>query len=265
VHADEVIKIRVDRLSKTYRAPGGEPVAAVREASFIVRAGEFLVILGPSGCGKSTMLRILAGLEQPTTGSVYVNALRVDGPGADRGMVFQSYTSFPWLTVEANIEFGLQLRGVAASERRAIVDHYLHATGLAAFHDKYPRDLSGGMKQRVALARTMANEPDVLLMDEPFGALDAETRWRMQELLLHVWSQTRVTIVFVTHDIEEALFLGDRIYVSTARPGRLRKEIEVPLPRPRTFSTKMAPEFSRLEMEIASLIRDALLVEGREE
>lgn len=257
MNAHEEIKIKVDNVTKIYPGPNDQSVAAVQSADFVVRNGEFLVILGPSGCGKSTLLRIVAGLEQPTDGNVYIDAIRVDGPGRDRGMVFQSYTSFPWLTVEKNIEFGLRLREEPGAKRREVVERYLRATGLLAFRNKYPKELSGGMKQRVAIARTMANEPEVLLMDEPFGALDAETRWRMQELLSNVWSETRVTVVFVTHDIEEALFLADRIYVSTARPSRLKKEIVVPFGRPRTIATKTLPEFSQLEVEIASLIRDA--------
>jgi NitT/TauT family transport system ATP-binding protein len=261
LNVHEEIKIKVDNITKTYPGPNGESVAAVKSADFVVREGEFLVILGPSGCGKSTLLRIVAGLEKPTTGNVYIDAIRVDRPGRDRGMVFQSYTSFPWLTVEKNIEFGLRLRGVLEPERRKIVNHYLRATDLVSFRDKYSKELSGGMKQRVAIARTMANHPEVLLMDEPFGALDAETRWRMQEFLLDVWSQERVTVLFVTHDIEEALFLADRIYVSTARPSQLKKEIVVPFGRPRTLATKTLPEFSHLVIEIASLIRNKGLSE----
>jgi NitT/TauT family transport system ATP-binding protein len=257
LNTSKEIKIKVDNVTKTFPGPNGQSVCAVQSADFAVGEGEFLVILGPSGCGKSTILRIVAGLEKPTTGNVYIDAIRVDGPGRDRGMVFQSYTSFPWLTVEKNIEFGLQLRGVPESERRDVVDHYLRATDLIAFRDKYPKELSGGMKQRVAIARTLANNPEVLLMDEPFGALDAETRWRMQELLLNVWSQTRVTVIFVTHDIEEALFLADRIYVSTARPSQRKDEVAVPFGRPRALATKTLPEFGRLEIQIAGLIRDA--------
>ena len=205
---EEHIKINVDNVTKTFRGPGGKSVEAVAWADFIVRRGEFLVILGPSGCGKSTLLRIVAGLEEATSGNVYVDGVRVEKPGADRGMVFQSYTSFPWLTVEKNIEFGLRLRCAATGDRREAVEHYLAATGLTEFRSTYPKDLSGGMQQRVAIARTMANAPEVLLMDEPFGALDAQTRWEMQELLLKVWSETEITVLFVTHDVEEAVFLA---------------------------------------------------------
>jgi NitT/TauT family transport system ATP-binding protein/sulfonate transport system ATP-binding protein len=252
----EDIKVNVNNVTKIYRAPDGRQVEAVASADFVVNTGEFLVLLGPSGCGKSTILRIVAGLEKPTTGQVYVNALRVDEPGPDRGLVFQSYTSFPWLTVSENIAFGLRLRGVEDKARRRSVDRYLQATGLQDFCDRYPEELSGGMKQRVAIARTLANEPEVLLMDEPFGALDAETRWQMQELLLRVWRETGLTVLFVTHDIEEALFLADRIYVSTARPSSLRKELTLPFGRPRTPETKIQPEFGRLVLEIAALIRN---------
>jgi NitT/TauT family transport system ATP-binding protein len=253
--ADGEIKIWVERVSKTYPRPNGEVVTAVARADLFVRTGEFLVILGPSGCGKTTLLRILAGLEEPTTGNVFVDGVSVTGPGNDRGMVFQAYTSFPWLTVAENIAFGLRLRGNDEKEREEVVNQYLDVTGLLDSRDKYPKELSGGMKQRVAIARTLATKPQVLLMDEPFGALDAEARWRMHELLLEIWAKTRVTVVFVTHDIEEALFLADTVYVSTARPSRQKELLRVPLERPRTLATKGLQEFIELEMDIARMIR----------
>lgn len=194
-----------------------------------VKNEEFVSILGPSGCGKSTILRILAGLEEPTSGSVQVSGEEVKGPSAKRGMVFQSYTLFPWLTVRENIEFGLKLKGMKQKERKEISDRYLELVGLERFADSYGKELSGGMKQRVAIARSLANNPEVLLMDEPFGALDAQTKQSMQQLLLDIWKKEKTTIVFITHDIDEALFLSQRIYVMEARPGRILEEIDADL------------------------------------
>ena len=248
-------KIRVEGVTKSFSTPGGESIQSVERADLVVAEGELLVILGPSGCGKSTLLRIVAGLESATSGQVYIDGVRVTGPGRDRGMVFQSYTSFPWRTVEDNIGFGLELHGVAKGEKQATINHYLEVTGLDHFRHRYPKDLSGGMRQRVAIARTLANAPQVLLMDEPFGALDAQTRWQMQELLLEIWSETRTTVLFVTHDVEEALYLADRIYISTARPSRRLRELEVPFGRPRATNLKSSEAFTHLEQEILSAIR----------
>ena len=247
--------LRVHHVSKVFEQKD-QMVTALEDTNFDVREGEFVTILGPSGCGKSTILKVIAGLTEPSSGYVLLNNQRINGPGADRGMVFQGYTLFPWLTVEQNIGFGLQLKGMAKAERRDIVQHYLELIGLGGFGAMYPNSLSGGMKQRVAIARALANDPEVLLMDEPFGALDAQTRTVMQELLLKVWEESQKTILFVTHDIDEAIFMGDRVYVMTARPGRLKAEIPVPIPRPREFSIKTSSEFMHLKSEILELIRE---------
>jgi ABC-type nitrate/sulfonate/bicarbonate transport system ATPase subunit len=198
----------------------------------------------------------VAGLTRPTAGRVLVDSRAVGGPGADRGMVFQSYTLFPWLTVQQNVEFGPRLRGMPAGERAALARRYLAQVGLEGFERVYPKELSGGMMQRVAIARALANDPAVLLMDEPFGALDAQTRALMGELLLKVWGETEKTVLFVTHDIEEAIFLGDRVLVMTARPGRIREEVPVPLPRPRSMDVLTSPEFVALKRRVMDLIRD---------
>ncbi|MEM7048365.1 MAG: ABC transporter ATP-binding protein [Acidobacteriota bacterium] len=256
-------KVQVESLVKTYREVNAEPVVAVAEASFQVAEAEFFVLLGPSGCGKSTILRMVSGLELPSAGQVLVDGRAVDGPGRDRGLVFQAYTSFPWLTVEENVGFGLELRGVKVEEQQRVVAHFLEVTGLAEFRHAYPKELSGGMKQRVAIARTMANSPDILLMDEPFGALDVETRWQMQELLLEVWRETRTTVLFVTHDIEEAIFLGDRIYISTARPSRCCDVVDVPFGRPRPSAIKTSVPFRQLEGKIHGLFRNQALEEWK--
>lgn len=248
-------KLRVHHVSKVFEQKD-QVVTALEDTNFDVREGEFVTILGPSGCGKSTILKVIAGLTEPSSGYVMLNNRRINGPGADRGMVFQAYTLFPWLTVEQNIAFGLQLKGMAKVERQEIVQHYLELIGLSGFGAMYPNNLSGGMKQRVAIARALANDPEVLLMDEPFGALDAQTRTVMQELLLKVWEESQKTILFVTHDIDEAIFMGDRVYVMTARPGRLKAEIPVPISRPRNFSIKTSPEFMHLKGEILELIRE---------
>jgi ABC-type nitrate/sulfonate/bicarbonate transport system ATPase subunit len=224
-----------------------------------VKDREFAVLVGTSGCGKSTVLRLVAGLVPPTEGRVLLDGREVSGPGADRGMVFQSYTLFPWLTVQRNVEFGPRLRGVPADERTRLARHYLGQVGLRGFEGVYPKELSGGMMQRAAIARALANDPSVLLMDEPFGALDAQTRSFMGELLLSVWERAEKTVLFVTHDIEEAIFLGDRVLVMTARPGRIREEIHVPLPRPRTVDMLSSETFVALKRRVMALIREEAL------
>ena len=251
-------KLAVVNLSREFSFKR-ERVIALENISLEVREGEFATILGPSGCGKSTLLRIIAGLAEASSGQVYKDGRLIQGPGADRGMVFQSYTLFPWLTVRKNIEFGLSLKGMEAARRRQIVDHYLEIIGLAPFANAFPKNLSGGMKQRVAIARALANDPDILLMDEPFGALDAQTRLVMQELLLKVWEETRKTIIFVTHDVEEAIFLGDTVYIMTARPGRLKARLPVPLDRPRSFEVKNSRLFLELKTRILEQIREESL------
>lgn len=245
----------VEDVSKVFRSKHNE-VTALSNTSFAVAANQFITILGPSGCGKSTILKVIAGLEEPSSGKVLLDGREINGPGKDRGMVFQSYTLFPWLTVQQNIEFGLDVAGRPAGERRDVAGHYLEKIGLAGFERAFPNQLSGGMKQRVAIARALANDPQVLLMDEPFGALDAQTRTVMQELLVNVWEETHKTILFVTHDVDEAIFLGDTIYVMTARPGRIKAEIAVPLARPRNYEVKTSEIFTSIKKEVLELIRE---------
>ncbi|SDJ67900.1 NitT/TauT family transport system ATP-binding protein [Pseudomonas delhiensis] len=251
-------RLRVDQVSLRYRTPEGGTFSALDKVSFEVPDQQFAVIVGPSGCGKSSLLYLTAGLSEPTEGDIYVGGQRVDGPGADRGMVFQSYTLFPWLTVRENVEFGLKRRGMPAAERKAIVDHYLNEVGLANFAGNYPKQLSGGMMQRVAIARALANDPQILLMDEPFGALDSQTRMQMQKLLLRVWDHSKKTVVFVTHDIDEAILLGDRVYVMGARPGRIKRILDVPIERPRSLDMVMDRQFIEMKREILGLLHDDL-------
>ena len=251
-------KLELRDIAMRYQTRRGAPVAAIERLSLDVPERSFVSIVGPSGCGKSTLLRVAAGLVQPTSGEVRVDGRTVVAPGADRGMIFQSYTLFPWLTVQQNIEFGPRQKGVGSTERAAIARHYLGLVGLHGFADAYPKELSGGMMQRVALARALANDPQVLLMDEPFGALDAQTRLIMQELLLELWQRQPKTILFVTHDIEEALFLSDRIYVMSARPGAIKAHITVPFARPRSLATSEEPDFHALKQKIFALIRPEL-------
>ncbi len=234
---------------------GPKTVLALDGLSLSVRPNEFAVIVGPSGCGKSSLLYLIAGLEERTAGTITVGGKAVAGPGADRGMVFQGYTLFPWLTVAQNVEYGPRRRGVAEGERRELVRHYLDEVGLAAFRDHYPSQLSGGMKQRVAIARALANDPAVLLMDEPFGALDSQTRHAMQRLLLRVWDHTQKTVLFVTHDIEEAILLADRVFVMSGRPGQIRKVLTVGFARPRVGDIVLDPAFIAMKREIMELLR----------
>lgn len=260
-------KISLKNVGRTFTTADGRQVEALRNVNLEIvdelahdgrDIGEFRVLLGPSGCGKSTILRLIAGLDFPTTGEVTVNGKRVESPGPDRGMVFQKYTSFAWLTVAENIEYGLTLKGVAEGERRDIVSHLIEATGLAGFEKAYPHTLSGGMQQRVAIARSLAVRPSVLLMDEPFGALDAQTRSGMQDLLMKMWTESASTILFVTHDVGEAVYLADHLYVVSARPGTIAEEISVPFARPRDESLKEQPQFRELEnAALASLRRAA--------
>ncbi|MCL6547667.1 MAG: ABC transporter ATP-binding protein [Alicyclobacillus sp.] len=246
--------IRFDRVCK-YFYKKGAAIAALKDVSLHVREGEFVTILGPSGCGKSTLLRIVAGLDEASEGSVTLGGQEIHGPGADRGMVFQAYTLFPWLTVRQNIEFGLHVKGMPAAQRRAVSERYLRQIGLESFADHLPKELSGGMKQRVAIARAFANDPRVLLLDEPFGALDAQTRAMMQEHVLHIWEQSGKTMLFVTHDIEEAIFMADRVVVMTRRPGTVREIVDVGLPRPRDYHVKFSPTFSQLKEHLTEAIR----------
>jgi len=248
--------LAIDNVSRTFPGVrGGAPIQALLPASISVADNDFITILGPSGCGKSTLLRIVAGLDVPTSGHVRLDGNIVAGPGADRGMVFQSYTLFPWLTVVENICFGLREKSTPPAEQARIAAHYIDKVGLRGFEHHYPKMLSGGMQQRTAIARALANDPRILLLDEPFGALDNQTRSLMQELLLSIWESERKTVLFVTHDIEEAIFMANRVLVMSARPGRIKAEVSVPLAHPRHYTIKTSPQFSELKAELTEQIR----------
>lgn len=259
-------KIVVRNVAKTFRLTDGKQVDALQNLNFEIEdaysregrdIGEFRVLLGPSGCGKSTLLRLIAGLDQPDSGEVLVNDHPVHGPGKDRGMVFQKYTSFPWLTVADNIAYGLKINGVPEEKRKEIVAQLIQDIGLSGFESAYPETLSGGMQQRVAIARTLALRPAVILMDEPFGALDAQTRSEMQQLLLKVWDETASTILFVTHDVEEAIYLADRIFIMSAHPGTIVEDVQVPFDRPRGLELKQRNEFHELQNYVLGRLRRA--------
>jgi NitT/TauT family transport system ATP-binding protein len=245
--------IAVHNVTKEF-VRGRQTTTALDDVSLEVPDGSFTCLVGTSGCGKSTLLNIMAGLTQPTRGNVLVDGGLVDGPGRDRGMVFQSYALYPWLRVRENVEFGPSLRRVPRQERRETSAALLHEMGLTEFANAFPRELSGGMQQRVAIARALANDPKALLMDEPFGALDALTRASAQRFLTAVWQRHRRTIVFVTHDVEEAILLADRVVVMSPRPGRVREVIDVAIPRPRTPTMVTAPEFVEVKRRILELI-----------
>ena len=232
---------------------------ALQATDLDVTENDFITILGPSGCGKSTLLRIVAGLDRQTAGEALLDGQRITGPGADRGMVFQSYTLFPWLTVRDNVCFGLRERGMARAQQLEVADGYLVKVGLRGFENHFPKQLSGGMQQRTALARALANKPRMLLMDEPFGALDHQTRELMQELLLGIWEAERTTVLFVTHDIDEAVFMGTRVMVMSARPGRIKLDRAVPLPHPRHYAMKTTPAFSALKADLTEAVRVEVL------
>jgi ABC-type nitrate/sulfonate/bicarbonate transport system ATPase subunit len=234
-------------------------VRALERISLTVPDGQFACIVGPSGCGKSTLLMVAAGLVTPTEGEVLVDGKLATEPGADRGMVFQSYSLYPWLSVRRNIEFGMEVKRTPRLERRQRSGELIHLMKLDGFAEAYPKALSGGMKQRAAIARALANDPQVLLMDEPFGALDAQTRQIMQEMLTDLWQRFRKTVLFVTHDIDEAIFLGDVIYVMTNRPGRIRTTLNVDLPRPRTFDMVGGPRFAELRNQVVGIIHEESL------
>ncbi len=247
------MKLQIKDLNKKFTFQSGS-VTALADISLSIADNELAVIVGPSGCGKSTLLNIVAGLEEPSSGQVIMDGKPIQGPGADRGMVFQSYTLFPWLTVQKNVEFGLMLKGISDKERGEIAAKYIELVGLKGFEQALPKTLSGGMKQRVAIARVLANKPEVLLMDEPFGALDAQTRVVMQELLLKVWEQEKTTILFITHDIDEAIFLAEKVYVMSRRPGRIRQEISVDLPRPRDHRIMVHQDFAAIKSSVMELL-----------
>jgi NitT/TauT family transport system ATP-binding protein/sulfonate transport system ATP-binding protein len=248
-------RLTLDRLSMRFRTRRGESVTALQDISFEIKDREFAVLVGTSGCGKSTILRLVAGLLPPSDGRVLLDGRAVSGPGPERGMVFQSYTLFPWLTVTENICFGLREKGVPAAEQARRAAHYIERVGLEGFERHYPKMLSGGMQQRTALARALANDPKILLLDEPFGALDNQTRSLMQELLLGIWETERTTVLFVTHDIEEAIFMANRVAVMTARPGRIKTDLAIDLPHPRHYTVKTSPEFSAYKARLTEEVR----------
>ena len=246
--------LEVRGVERRFASASGSTLA-LQATDLAVAENDFITILGPSGCGKSTLLRIVAGLDEPTVGRVLLDGVPVAGPGADRGMVFQSYTLFPWLTVEENVRFGLREKGVPAARQAEVARHWIDKVGLAGFERHHPRMLSGGMQQRTAIARALANAPKILLLDEPFGALDHQTRGLMQELLLSIWESEKTTVLFVTHDIEEAIFMASRVVVMSARPGRIKADVVVPIPHPRLYTVKTTPEFSNLKARLTEEIR----------
>nr|WP_296084293.1 ABC transporter ATP-binding protein [uncultured Blautia sp.] len=250
---DGNIKLQVRGLSKIYEDNGRE-VVALKDVNLEVKESEFVMIVGPSGCGKTSLINIIGGLDEASSGEVLLDGKAVSGPGADRGMVFQGYSLFPWLSVQKNVEFGLKMKKIPAAERAEHARKYISLVGLEGFEDALPRQLSGGMKQRVAIARTLANEPEVLLMDEPFGALDAQTRVVMQELLADISRRTGTTILFITHDIDEAVLLGDRIYVMSRRPGTVRDVITVDIPGERNHNSLVLPEFLETKKKIMDML-----------
>jgi NitT/TauT family transport system ATP-binding protein len=250
--------LTISQVSKTFAGANGG-TTALQATDLQVAENDFITILGPSGCGKSTLLRMVAGLDVPTTGQIQLDGKPVTGPGADRGMVFQSYTLFPWLTVLQNVCFGLREKGLALDEQHSIAHAFIGKVGLKGFENHFPKQLSGGMQQRTALARALANDPRILLMDEPFGALDHQTRELMQELLLGIWEAERKTVLFVTHDIDEAVFMGSRVMVMSARPGRIKLDREVPLAHPRHYSVKTTTPFVELKAELTEQVRAEVL------
>jgi NitT/TauT family transport system ATP-binding protein len=255
-------KIRIEQVRKEFvtRGEGGRPAGrftALEDITLDVRAGEFLALVGPSGCGKSTLLDLLGGLTAPTSGRILLDGRPIAGPARDRGIVFQQYALFPWRTAAQNVEFGLDIAGLKARQRREIAEHFLDLVGLSSFADRYPHELSGGMKQRVAIARSLAYDPEVLLMDEPFAALDAQTRETLQGELLRIWRATGKTIVFITHGIDEAVVLGQRVAVMTSRPGRIKQVVDIPERlRSESEDVRSLPEFGRVRHEVWSLLRE---------
>lgn len=244
-------------VSKVFERSGHPPLTVLEHIELDIRPGEFLTIIGPSGCGKTTLLNLLGGFVRPTAGLALKDGIEIAGPGPDRTMVFQDYALFPWLTVADNVAFGLRAKRVAKAELNRRVLHFLNLVGLSGFADAYPSQLSGGMRQRVSIARALAPDPDVVLMDEPFAALDSLTRDRLQEELLSIWSKSRKTFVLITHNIEEAVFLSDRIVVMRSHPGRIRSILDIDLPRPRQPDIRIRdPLFLELKQRVSDLVRD---------
>ncbi|MCY9663989.1 ABC transporter ATP-binding protein [Paenibacillus alginolyticus] len=258
-------KISIQHVQKSFRIQRNlghlkedlQPISALKDINLEVKKGEFMVIVGPSGCGKSTLLDLLAGLTKPSSGQILLDGKAITGPNLDRGIVFQQYALFPWKTTLANVEFGLEAKGVGHKERRKIALEFIHLVGLAGFENRYPHEISGGMKQRVAIARSLAYDPEVLLMDEPFAALDAQTRETLQSELLRIWEATKKTIIFITHGIEEAVYLGQRVAVMTSRPGRIKKVIDIPFESRRSEEDlRSHPDFVKLRHEVWDLLKD---------
>ena len=255
------VVLEVKQLGKVYKT-ANSAVTALQGINFKAHRREFVCVIGPSGCGKSTLIRILAGLESHTSGEVLLDGKAVTGPGRDRGMVFQGYTLFPWLSVRKNVMFGLEMNNLSSDEAGREADLWLDLVGLEKFSSAYPHELSGGMKQRVAIARALANQPRILLMDEPFGALDAQSRAKMQAHLLDIWRNIDITIVFITHDLDEAIFLADRILVLKAHPGEVQELIEVSVPRPRSVGQVTSAEFLATKARLEELIHPPVLVKS---
>lgn len=247
--------LEISHLHKQFPTKKGTLVA-LKDINMHVETGEFVCAVGASGSGKSTLLRLIAGLDFPTSGEITVDYQPVTGPGADRGMVFQKYTLYPWMSIQKNVEFGLKLLKISASKRREMASYYLNIVGLANFAKSLPKELSGGMKQRVAIARALATNPKILLMDEPFGALDIQTKENMQQFLLDIWRKTGCTILMITHDVGEAVFLSQRIYVFSARPGTVKQEFKIDLPSDRDYQIKRQPNFHQKVDEIMDLLRN---------
>lgn len=240
------IKVKIDQIRKTFDSRSGE-VIALNGIDMDIYENEFVTVVGPSGCGKSTLLNIIAGLEKPTSGVVLCDGKEITGTGTERGVVFQQYALFPWLTVKGNVEFGLKLQGIKGSAADEVARKYIKLVDLEDFVNHYPKELSGGMKQRVAIARAYAANPSVLLMDEPFGALDAQTRTQLQEELLHTWESEQKTCFFITHDVEEAILLGGKVVIMSARPGRIKEVVDINIPYPRNQETRMTEEFLKMK------------------
>lgn len=250
---NDKVKISIQDISKVYQGRIGE-VLALDGINLDIYTQEFITVVGPSGCGKTTLLNILAGLEDATSGKALMEEKKIVGPAPERGVIFQQYALFPWMTVKQNVEFGLLLQKKSVEERERIARHYIELVGLKAFEQAFPKELSGGMKQRTAIARAYAANPEVLLMDEPFGAVDAQTRAVLQEELMKTWSSEKKTVFFITHDVEEAVYLGSRILVMSARPGRIREVIPNTIPYPRNYDVKFTPEFGQLKQHVWELV-----------
>jgi len=260
------VKISFQHVNKVFNIKQGNEknsqiqFTALHDINLEVKKGEFMVIVGPSGCGKSTLLDLLGGLTKPTSGKILIDGKSITGPNLDRGIVFQQYALFPWKTAQANIEFGLEAKGISKSERSERAKYYLSLVGLSGFENRYPHELSGGMKQRIAIARSLAYDPDILLMDEPFAALDAQTRETLQSELLSIWEKTKKTIVFITHGIDEAVYLGQRVAVMTSRPGQIKQVIDVPFDsRASEEDLRSNQEFSEIRHRIWALLREEVL------